>query len=94
MVVAFDTFPYLGALEPVFDAAARALKAGGWFAFSTEAGETGDYVLHGNGRYAHAPAYIARLAAGRFEVTAQTTARLRREAGRMLDGGYFLLRAL
>ena len=92
MVVAFDTFPYLGALEEVFAAAARALKPGGWFAFSTEAGADGDYVLQGNGRYAHAAAYIAHLAAGRFALEAQTTAMLRREAGRALDGGYFLLR--
>src|SRR5260370_945178 len=63
MVVAFDAFPYLGALEAVFDAAVLALKPGGWFAVSTEAGETGDYVLPGNGRYAHTADYIARLAA-------------------------------
>src|SRR5207245_2936781 len=72
---------------------APALKPGGWCAFSTEAGETGEYVLHGNGRYAHTADYIARLAAGRFEIVAETTAMLRREGGRALDGGYFLLRA-
>jgi predicted TPR repeat methyltransferase len=96
LIVALDTFPYLGALEATFEAAARALKPGGRFAFSTEAGSPedagGDYILRGNGRYAHSGAYIARLAAGRFAIEAETTAMLRREAGRALDGGYFLLR--
>jgi predicted TPR repeat methyltransferase len=92
LIVALDTFPYLGALEATFDAAAQALKPGGWFAFSTEAAGEGDYVLRGNGRYAHSRAYIARLAGARFAIEAQATAMLRREAGRALDGGYFLLR--
>ena len=93
MIVILDTFPYLGALEAVFEAAARALRPGGWLTFSTEAAETGDYVLQGNGRYSHGDGYITRLAAGRFEIVAQATAMLRREGGRALDGGYFLLRA-
>jgi predicted TPR repeat methyltransferase len=94
LIVALDTFPYLGALEATFEAAARALKPGGRFAFSTEAADAGDYVLRGNGRYAHSAAYVRRLATGRFAIEAETTAMLRREAGRALDGGYFLLRAI
>ena len=93
LVVAFDTFPYIGALEPVFDAVAAAIAPGGWFAFSTEDIEDGDYVLRGNGRFAHSGSYVAGLAAGRFTVASRTQGVLRREAGRNVRGGYYLLRA-
>jgi predicted TPR repeat methyltransferase len=93
LVVAFDTFPYIGALEPVFDAVAAAIAPGGWFAFSTEDTEDGDYVLRGNGRFAHSGTYVVGLAAGRFTIASRTRGVLRREAGREVRGGYYLLRA-
>lgn len=93
MIVAFDTFPYLGALEDAFAAVAEALRPGGWFAFSTEHAEGESYLLHGNGRFAHSADYVAALAAGRFEIVSRHTSLLRREAGRAVDGGYYLLRA-
>jgi predicted TPR repeat methyltransferase len=93
LIVAFDTFPYLGALNEVFAAAAAALRPGGLFAFSTEAAQVESYLLRGNGRYAHGPQYIAQLAAERFEIIAAESAMLRREAGRAVEGGYFLLRS-
>jgi len=93
LIVAFDTFPYLGALEETFAAVARALRPGGWFAFSTEHTDGDGYLLRGNGRFAHGAAYVAALAAGRFEIVSRHTAPLRREAGRNVDGGYYLLRA-
>ena len=92
MIVAFDTFPYLGALEETFTAVAKVLPPGGWFAFSTEHAEGDGYLLRGNGRFAHGAVYVAALAAGRFEIVSQHTALLRREAGRAVDGGYYLLR--
>jgi len=94
LIVAADCFPYLGVLEPVFDAAAAALKQGGWFAFSTEAAETDGFVLRTSGRYGHGRDYIAALANGRFEIVERFAAMLRREGGRPLDGDYFLLRRL
>jgi hypothetical protein len=36
---------------------------------------------------------VAGLAAGRFEIVRQHTALLRREGGRAVNGGYYLLRA-
>lgn len=57
---------YVGDLTLVFDAAARALRPGGVFAFSVEAAkaEEGEgYVLRSTGRYAHAQAHVAGLAA-------------------------------
>jgi predicted TPR repeat methyltransferase len=93
LVLAADAFPYLGRLEPVFDAAAAGLKPGGWFAFSAETAAEG-VVLRGNGRYAHGKAYVAALAAGRFEIVEHVAAVLRREAGRPVEGDYVLLRRI
>jgi predicted TPR repeat methyltransferase len=93
LIVAFDTFPYLGDLQAVFAGVAAALKPGGWFAFSTEDAPGDGYVLRGNGRFAHGADYVAALAAGRFEIVTRATDMLRREAGRAVAGGYYLLRA-
>lgn len=92
LLVAGDTLPYLGDLTALFDNAAAALGCGGLFAFSTEAGDDESYRLKGNGRYAHSPRYVERLAAGRFEIVAEVTAPLRREAASPVEGGFYLLR--
>ncbi|MGZ6037909.1 MAG: tetratricopeptide repeat protein [Phenylobacterium sp.] len=92
LLVAADTFPYLGDLSAVFDGAAAGLKPGSWFAFSTEACAGEGFLLKGNGRYAHSDRYIERLAAGRFEIVARTAATLRREAATPVEGGFYLLR--
>lgn len=63
LVVAADVVIYLGDLEPTFAACATALRPGGLFAFSIERGENTDVELLSTLRYAHAPAYIERLAA-------------------------------
>ncbi len=92
LVMAADTFPYLGRLEPVFAAAAAALKPGGLFAFSTETCDGEEAVLRPNGRYAHGAGYVAGLCPGRFEFVDHRRTVLRREAGRPVIGDYFLLR--
>ncbi len=94
LLVAADTFPYLGDLTATFEGAARALRQGGLFAFSTEAADGVSYLLKGNGRYGHADGYIERLAYRRFEIAARTTATLRREAASPVEGGFYLLRKL
>jgi len=92
LIVAMDAFPYLGDLAPVFAGAAAGLRAGGWFAFSVERVAGAGFALRGNGRFAHAGDYVRSLAAGPFEVIAEVSVMLRREAGRAVDGGYYLLR--
>ena len=91
LLLAADTFPYLGDLEPLFDAAARALRPAGWFAFSTEDVDAKTYVLKPNGRYGHGQAYIAQVMDGRFALRARETSVLRREGGRAVPGAYYLL---
>ncbi|MFZ3006522.1 MAG: methyltransferase, partial [Phenylobacterium sp.] len=94
MIVAGDTFPYVGTLGDVFDGAVKTLKPGGWLIFSTEAAEGDGVTLRGNGRYAHGRGYIADLAAGRFEIVERRSTMLRREAGVALEGDYFLMRKI
>lgn len=94
MIVAGDTFPYVGTLGGVFDGAAAALKPGGWLIFSTEAADGDGVTLRGNGRYAHGRGYITDLAAGRFDIVERRSSMLRREAGVALEGDYFLMRRI
>jgi predicted TPR repeat methyltransferase len=62
-VVAADVFVYLGDLARVFEGVHRVLKPGGLFLFTTERHEgTEDFILQETRRYAHAEAYLQRLA--------------------------------
>lgn len=63
LAVAADVLVYFGALEALFAAVHAALRAGGCFVFSVEAGEGADHVLRPTRRYAHSVAYLERLAA-------------------------------
>jgi predicted TPR repeat methyltransferase len=63
LAVAADVFVYIGDLQPVFKAVHRALRPGGRFCFSVEAGDGADYVLRPSNRYAHDRSYLERLAA-------------------------------
>lgn len=65
LAVAADVLVYFGALEELFDAVHAALRPGGCFVFSVEAGEADDHVLRPTRRYAHSAAYLERLAAQR-----------------------------
>lgn len=68
LVVAADTFIYLGDLGPLFAALRPRLRPGAVLAFSVETAEAGpddsapDYRLNAQLRYAHSQAYLQRLA--------------------------------
>jgi predicted TPR repeat methyltransferase len=70
LTIAVDVFIYIGALENLFQEAARGLRPGGWFAFSTEECVSGNYTLLPTDRYAQAEAYIRRLAEPAFAIVA------------------------
>jgi predicted TPR repeat methyltransferase len=61
LILAGDTFVYVGDLGAVFDAAAEALRPGGLFVFSLERHEGEGFVLHSKVRFAHSLAYIRGL---------------------------------
>tara|TARA_R110002020_G_scaffold2200_16_gene10234 strand:- start:180 stop:1067 length:888 start_codon:yes stop_codon:yes gene_type:complete len=62
LVVAADVFVYIGPLAAMFAALADKLVSGGLLVFSVETASGDDPILRASGRFAHPPAYIARLA--------------------------------
>jgi len=104
VVVAADVFVYIGKLDGLVAHVHRLLKPGGLFAFSVEALAAGDnstpateplpdYRLNETGRYAHARAYVHRLAAtAGFEVLGVTDAHGRVNEGKPVPGYIGLFR--
>ena len=58
-----DVMVYLGSLSPIFAAAARALKPGALFAFTTEVHSGDGFVLNTTRRYLHSRQYVENEAA-------------------------------
>jgi predicted TPR repeat methyltransferase len=82
LAVAADVFVYIGDLAPVFSGVQGALRPGGHFCFTVEAGEGADYVLRPSNRYAHTLPYIERLAAAHgFGILAAEPLSARQENG-------------
>lgn len=87
LLFAADVFIYVGALEQVFDAAARALHPGGTFCLSVEAADGQDLQLRSSLRYAHSERYIRMLAAqAGFDVRGCERHPLRIDQGEPLQG--------
>lgn len=63
LIVACDCFVYFGDLEQVMRLAAKRLKAGGHFAFTTERGERYPFHLSDSGRYTHHREHVRDVAA-------------------------------
>lgn len=92
LAVAADVFVYIGDLAPVFRAVHTALRPGGRFCFSVEAGDGADYVLRPSNRYAHTEDYLRRLAADSgFTVLATQALDARQENGAPIAAHAFLL---
>lgn len=94
LVISTDVFIYVGDLQEVFSACSSALRPGGFFAFSVEAGDDSDtFILRPSGRYAHARGYIRSLAAaGGFYEVGHRAVFVRHEKGKKMPGYIFLLR--
>ncbi|MEO7496122.1 MAG: tetratricopeptide repeat protein [Massilia sp.] len=93
LVVAADVFVYFGDLAPAFGAVHRALRTGGHFCFSVEAGEVADFTLTTTSRYAHSRAYLERLARDTGLLIAETEkAPSRTENGERVDAFVMVLR--
>jgi len=92
LVVAADVFVYLGELAAAFAGVARVLRPGGLFFFTVEAAEAGDVVLRPSLRYAHAEAYVRRLAQQNGMRVEQAEHRpVREDQGMPIAGVFFRL---
>jgi predicted TPR repeat methyltransferase len=94
LIVAADVIIYIGNLRWLFSAAARALRAGGLFAFSIENGGGTAFTLLSSGRFAHAPGYVREVARADFKEVSQSEITIRLEANRPVTGSLFVLRRL
>jgi len=100
VVTAADVFIYVGKLDAVVPAIRKALRPGGWFAFSAEAVEytpgvsSSEFRLGMMGRYAHGADYLRRLAAqNEFDVELLRPTRIRFEHRRPVEGWLTVWRA-
>jgi predicted TPR repeat methyltransferase len=86
LILAGDVFIYIGNLDPIFRAAASALRPGGLFAFTLELSEQRNYHLRNTLRFTHSRSYVNHLCADTaFTITDIETRTLRIEAGRPVD---------
>ena len=93
LAVAADVLIYFGELAPVFADVAAALKPGGLFAFTVEAGSGAPYRLMESGRYVHDDAYVrAAAAAAGFDVTRATDETVRKEKLKPVQSRCYVLR--
>jgi len=92
LVVAADVLIYVGDLAPVFAEAARLLKSGGLFAFTTEISSDAEVELSANGHYHHHPKAVDRMSeAAGFALLQGAEMPLRKEANVDVMGRYVYL---
>lgn len=93
LAVAADVLIYLGDLAALFAAMARALRPGGWFAFSVEDWPEAGHGLKASGRYGHSATCVRTHTSDHgFVVHSWQTTTLRIEAARPLEGHVVVLR--
>ncbi len=93
LAVAADVLVYMGDLVDTFAAVAGALNPGGRFVFTVERHEGAPFHLGPAGRYAHADAYIRKVAADAgMEVVRAEDIVPRQEKGRPVAGRLYVTR--
>ncbi|HHB77143.1 MAG TPA: tetratricopeptide repeat protein [Desulfobulbus sp.] len=91
LLLAADVLTYLGALEPLFQAAGTVSRPGCLFCFSTEHSEENDRQLRPTGRYGHHPDYIHRVAeAHGWQLLDRQQAEIRKERDAWIVGDLYL----
>ena len=93
LVFAADMVIYFGDLSDLFRAAEKALRPGGVFTLSTEAGADG-WTLLSSGRFSHADAYVAHVAAPGFALVEQEPIALRHEGTAAVEGTLHVFRRI
>ncbi len=94
LFISSDVFVYMGDLLPIFTSVKTYAEKKALFIFSTEHGDSGDFVLRNSGRYAHSKNYICSTAsASGFRVIHSQTCKLRKDKSNWITGGVYLLQA-
>ena len=92
MFIATDVMIYIGNLEPLFSIVSSKARPGAYFVFSIESLQDQDFTLQPTGRYAHASAYISRLAAASdFNGVAREKTGIRKENEAWIPGAIYML---
>ncbi|MBC8208832.1 MAG: tetratricopeptide repeat protein [Desulfobulbaceae bacterium] len=87
LIIAADVLSYIGDLEPVFAATAKAAPPGSIFCWSTETDEKEDYKINPTGRFSHSMEYIKESAVKHgWRVNRIITTPIRKEGGQALMG--------
>jgi len=87
LVMAADVFVYCGDLDAIFAAVRRVAKKQAVFAFTLQRGQEGEYRLGDDLRYAHSPAYVARLSAAHgFALVSCDEVSVRQDRGQPVPG--------
>lgn len=95
LVLSADVFVYIGKLNSLFSEVSSHMCEGGYFIFSIELLESGDYRLKKSGRYGHSHDYIKSIAIdSEFDIVAHKDMNLRKESGNWIQGSVFVLRKL
>jgi predicted TPR repeat methyltransferase len=93
LIVATDVFNYLGDLSEVFGRIRKVLRRGGYYGFTVEKLEAGDFRLRTTLRYSHSSEYCSRLAASsNLTIVSEDTSVIRQEKGVDVLGSYFVMR--
>jgi len=91
LAAAADVFGYIGNLSEVFQGVRRALRPGGFFCFSVEAGDEQDFVLKTSLRYGHSVAYVRKLAEDHGFVLQTSEPRVLRQDEGVDVGGHIVI---
>ena len=90
--IAADVFTYIGDLNDVFHLIKSRNKRSGKLVFSTEHTEKHSFHLEQSGRYSHSKDYIETLCEKfNYSISHFSKVNLRKEKGRFLTGGLYLL---
>lgn len=90
LILALDTFPYLGDLEELFHLLRASLKSGGYLIFTTECLSSHSqeaYKLQTCGRFSHGKSYLEQLALDHsFKIGELSQVEVRQNAGETIHG--------
>ncbi|NNM59164.1 MAG: tetratricopeptide repeat protein [Legionellales bacterium] len=87
LIIAADSFVYIGDMHELLTNAHQALRDGGYLIFTTESGYQQDFQLTDTGRYLHHADYLKRLATETgFEVLELIQVKLREQKGVPVNG--------